>query len=465
MAKTGVSPSSKSVSEKFRLWPPEVLSLYKPVKALGKGGFGEVWLGGLIQTNPQSDENDKIDLNYAAIKKVDTSTPMGKSYANREIKILQHLDHPHIVKLFQVFEIGKESPNNRLSSFIALSYAPGPTLEQIIDTGGAVGIPFSRMIAKQLISAVGYMHDHAVIHRDLKPDNVLVTGSSLDDDDIWDDGELGEKAVKDNKWFIVLIDFGFVRSLNQQDVEMDIALSKLVRNEDLKDLKNNHDFEDIDEIHYLDDSMDMDIQGSHGGKRKERGRRLSRDALDKSISHVRVRDLSAVGNRNFAAPEIMEGAHEKRSMLDRSISKVSAKQRNIKKREALAEFVSSYGMDADAYSLGLTFRYAFTGVPPGYDVNEYIANQNSFIADFVNALFSCMKSSKKNPEKKKKRKKQYRVSSKCPKQSVDLIRGLTQFNPGKRTTVRAARYHPWVNEGKTVEVPKNIPVKFLDVDV
>lgn len=427
------------------MWPSEVTSIYDPVRPLGKGGFGDVWLG-----RPTESADKAYDI-CVAIKKVDTSTPVGKAYADREVQILKLLDHHHIVKLIHTFDV-KEAG----CSYVALSYAEGPTLEKILEFGGAVGIPFAHVLAQQLVSTIAYLHDHAVIHRDIKPDNVIVKGSSLNDDDIWDDGEEGKKGAQENKWQITLIDFGFARALQAEDVEGDIALQKTVNAGDLEDLTKSFFSSDLDEDekNVINEALGEDDESTHSGR--GRGR-----SLDKSVSHARVRDLSALGNRAYAAPEIISGVHEKRASQSKSDKKRAQK-------ESLADFVSNYGMDVDAYSLGSTLRYAITGVPPGNNVDEYIAMKNNIIFKVMKSLTACF--SKKEESEQLKRTKKYRTGAQCPKEAILLIRGLTDFNPKSRTTVRAARYYPWIIEGKNltddeVEEMKRKPVEFLKIDV
>ena len=79
-----------------------------------------------------------------------------------EIDILKGLDHPNIVKAYEVFE-------NKRQIYIVLElcdggdlYAKGPYSEER-----------ARTISKQLLSAVKYMHDHGVVHRDLKFENIM----------------------------------------------------------------------------------------------------------------------------------------------------------------------------------------------------------------------------------------------------------------------------------------------------
>ena len=445
------------------MWPSEVRDLYEPVKPLGKGGFGDVWLGRpvmqeqsmkIVEGTPKGNNC----VGEVAIKKVDTSTDVGKGYADREIKILQKLDHPNIVKLVTVFKLADNEDVNPCS-YIALSYAKGPTLEKILNVGGAVGVPLARQLSQELISAVAYMHNHAVIHRDLKPDNVIITGSTLYDDAIWDDDSLGEKAVKEKKWHVILVDFGFVRALQPDDVGEHIALAKLVHNNDINDRQTAEELAefDVDHNEYMNQPIEMQSKNN-----SERGR--SRDnSMNKSISHKKVRDLSALGNRNYAAPEILKGVHSKlmKSNSGRGQRKAQAKQRS------LAEFVSNYGMDADAYSLGATLRYALTGVPPGNDVNEYIAFKNNIFVNILKSLGSCFGS--KKSKSRLKRDMKYRKSEQCPKEATLLVRGLTHWDPAKRTTVRAAQFYPWItgSEEMTEDQKQRMKKKvvFLDIEL
>ena len=85
-------------------------------------------------------------------------------------------------------------------------------------------------------------------------------------------------------------------------------------------------------------------------KPKSRGRSPTRNKndMDTSQSRKRVRDLSALGTRNYVAPEIMEGLRRVSS-----ITKMDSSFRSNTKAEtkrSLALYVSSYGMVADAFS-------------------------------------------------------------------------------------------------------------------
>ena len=87
--------------------------------------------------------------------------------------------------------------------------------------------------------------------------------------------------------------------------------------------------------------------------------------------------------------------------------------------------------------VGATIRYMVTGVPPQYNVNEYIESKNHPLKKVVRAL-------KQRSRKNGKRIKQYRSSDDLPNGVKDLIGTLTHYNSRKRATVRMAKGHQWV---------------------
>lgn len=131
------------------------LGNYRLVRLLGQGGFAEVYLGEHIHLKTK-----------AAIKVLQAQLSGGdRDSFTREAQIIASLVHPHIVR---VLEFGIE--NN--VPFLVMDYAPGGTQRQAM--GQPLPLPTIVSYVKQAASALQYAHDRKIIHRDVKPENMLL---------------------------------------------------------------------------------------------------------------------------------------------------------------------------------------------------------------------------------------------------------------------------------------------------
>jgi serine/threonine protein kinase len=140
--------------------------------------------------------------------------------------------------------------------------------------------------------------------------------------------------------------------------------------------------------------------------------------------------LEALGNRNFAAPEIINKVkHATPEEKEGGTSSVT---------ETISEYVADYGLLVDSYSMGHTIRYCMTGVMPGESVEAAISTQNSF----------CFKLCGGNKKDQGKRSVHYRLTSQLSEELQDLIKNLTEVSEKKRVSIRkeARRSSPWIND-------------------
>lgn len=167
----------------------------------------------------------------------------------------------------------------------------------------------------------------------------------------------------------------------------------------------------------------------------------ARNSVDSSIghsfSHLIQRRMSALGNRNFAAPEIVNHVKHETKTTKTDTSGDGDAGTDI--TQTVSEYVAEYGLMVDAYSLGHTIRYCMTGVPPYMTVEEAIQDENS--------LCSMLCGNGRGGKNKKTglRSPHYRRVSESPAEVQRLITKLCEPNEKSRTSVRKVRRtYPWI---------------------
>jgi len=129
-------------------------------KLLGKGNFAKVHRG-----------TRKLDGKVVAIKTIDKikilENPLNINSMAKEIEILRKLNHPNIIKLYEVYE-------NELFIHMVLEYLKGGELFKQIQEKGIYLENDAACIFKCIINALNYCHIHNIVHRDLKPENLIL---------------------------------------------------------------------------------------------------------------------------------------------------------------------------------------------------------------------------------------------------------------------------------------------------
>ncbi len=136
----------------------QVIGKYRVQKALGNGGFGAVYLA-----------EDTIIGKLVALK-VPHKQNQDLGELAAEAKLMAPLSHPNIVSVLTA----DRDPESGVF-FIVMEYVEGESLADLLTRDG--NVPEQQAIAWgiQICSAVSYAHKHNVIHRDLRPSNVLMT--------------------------------------------------------------------------------------------------------------------------------------------------------------------------------------------------------------------------------------------------------------------------------------------------
>jgi TonB family protein len=137
----------------------EVLRQYRIVRELGAGGMGAVYLA-----------QDDLTGQQVAIKVLPAALARERGIRERftqEARALAALDHPNIVPLVSYAQDGDDR-------FLIMKYVEGTPLDDLISKEGTLSFERAEAIFRDLVSALGYAHAAGVIHRDVKPANVLI---------------------------------------------------------------------------------------------------------------------------------------------------------------------------------------------------------------------------------------------------------------------------------------------------
>jgi serine/threonine protein kinase len=133
------------------------LGNYRLVRHLGRGGFAQVYLG------------EHLYLKSEAAIKVLLATPKDEEMERflKEAQTLVGLRHPNIVRVLE-FGVEDDIP------FLVTDYAPGGTVRYRYPTGSRLPLTTTVAYVKQVAFALQYAHNRGIIHRDVKPENILL---------------------------------------------------------------------------------------------------------------------------------------------------------------------------------------------------------------------------------------------------------------------------------------------------
>ncbi|KAM9849764.1 serine/threonine-protein kinase 36-like [Aulostomus maculatus] len=141
---------------------------YQPLKHLGEGSYGEVYKARELETG-----------RIVALKVIpkrnrggDTTSEDSEEDNQREIHILQKIHHPNIVGFLGCFE-------TEIETVLVMEYAGKSSLASILDHCDKFSEHQVCVFARQLVSALHYLHSNCIVHRDMKTDNIVLAKNNV----------------------------------------------------------------------------------------------------------------------------------------------------------------------------------------------------------------------------------------------------------------------------------------------
>ena len=135
-------------------------SRYELLSTLGKGGMGVVYLA----RDQQLDEDVALKVLRPDVMKED---PTLLDRFKQEIKLARKITHRNVLRTHDFGEAGSVP-------YISMEFLEGVTLKDLIKNRGALPLGVGLSIAKQMCHGLGAAHDQGVVHRDIKPQNMLI---------------------------------------------------------------------------------------------------------------------------------------------------------------------------------------------------------------------------------------------------------------------------------------------------
>jgi eukaryotic-like serine/threonine-protein kinase len=173
-----------------------VADRYHILKKLGEGGMGAVYLGEHVKMGRKS----AIKVMTQAV----ANDPDAVSRFNREAANASRLSHPNIC---QIYDFGETAEG---IIYLAMEFIEGCSLSELIEREGALPPARAARILQQSAEALQVAHDQTIVHRDIKPDNIMIV------------------QAKDGSDVAKVVDFGIAKAVAGEETGQKVTKTGLV---------------------------------------------------------------------------------------------------------------------------------------------------------------------------------------------------------------------------------------------
>ena len=136
----------------------EAMELIRAIEPIGRGHFSVVYRC----------ETKEGEFALKVIPKAEVRDPEDKERLQREIDALSLLEHPNLIHLHAAF-------CDESNFYLMLDLCEGGELQKVLDAKIRFTEDESRLVFSQVVAAIDFLHCHSIAHRDLKPQNILVS--------------------------------------------------------------------------------------------------------------------------------------------------------------------------------------------------------------------------------------------------------------------------------------------------
>lgn len=182
-SKTAAKSSQKDGAKPAKKKKTVQLGDFKLLKKLGQGGMGEVYLANQVSLDRQ--------VALKILSKEMAKKPGFVERFVREARAMAKIDHPNAVKVYA-------ADSDKGLNYVGIEYIDGKSMQDWIDDIGTLSVGDAINVILSCADALNHAHELNLIHRDIKPDNILVT----------------------KKGVVKVADFGLAKALDDEDMSM-----------------------------------------------------------------------------------------------------------------------------------------------------------------------------------------------------------------------------------------------------